>query len=73
MVKIRLARQGAKGTPSYRIVVISKKRKAQGKPVDTIGYWYPSKQTKKIDNEKLKFWLDKGAQPSLSLKKLIKI
>ncbi|OGM28429.1 30S ribosomal protein S16 [Candidatus Woesebacteria bacterium RIFCSPLOWO2_01_FULL_39_61] len=73
MVKIRLVRQGAKGNPTYRIVVISKERKRQGKPIDTIGYWYPSKQTKKLDNDKLKFWLGRGAQLSLSLKKLIEI
>lgn len=71
MLKMRLARFGMKGRPSYRIVVISQQRKGHGKPVDLIGYWYPSKETKKIDHKKVNYWLGLGVQPSSGLRKLI--
>jgi small subunit ribosomal protein S16 len=71
MVKIRLARGGAKNAPFYRIVAIDEKRKRGGKPLEIIGYWHPAKNDIKIDKEKIKKWIDKGAVLTNAVKKLI--
>jgi len=73
MIRIRLARGGVKHNPFYKIVVIGKSQKREGKPLDVIGYYYPIKDDKKIDKELLKQWLEKGAQPSDTVKKLFNI
>jgi len=72
MIKIRLSRGGAKNNPFYRIVATEKTRKRSGKPLEVIGYWHPIKNDLKIDREKLKKWVDKGAQVNESVKNLIK-
>lgn len=71
MVKIRLSKKGAKGNVFYRIVAISESTKVTGKALDTIGYWHPSKNSKKIDKQKLEEWIKKGAQVSQAVSKLI--
>lgn len=71
MIKIRLSRGGAKNAPFYRIVAIEERRKREGKPLDILGYWHPAKDDKKIDKEKIKQWVGKGAQITDAVKKLI--
>jgi len=72
MVKIRLARGGAKNNPFYRIVAIDTKRKRGGKPLDIIGFWHPAKDVKKIYTKKIDDWVKKGAQISQAVEKLLK-
>ena len=72
MIKIRLSRGGVKNKPFYRIVAIDSRRKRGGKPLDIIGYWFPSKDDVKVDNEKLKSWQDKGATITKAVSELIK-
>ena len=71
MVKIRLARHGKKNDPFYRIVAINHTRKREGKPLDIIGYWYPKHEEKKIDKNKMKYWVDNGAQVSKAVANLL--
>lgn len=71
MVKIRLARGGAKNNPFYRIVVIEESRARSGKPLDILGYWYPKKDDKKIDKEKVQKWVGKGAKLSKAVATLL--
>ena len=68
-VRIRLARGGAKKRPFYRIVVADSRRSRDGKFIDQVGTYNPmlpkdSPERVKIDVEKTKDWIAKGAQPS---------
>lgn len=71
MVKIRLARGGAKNAPFYRIVAIDERRKRGGEPLEIIGYWHPAKDDIKIDKEKIRKWTSKGAVITNAVKKLM--
>lgn len=69
-VKLRLTRMGAKKKPFYRIVAIDSRQPRDGKYIDLIGTYNPVSQPKviKINRDKAKNWLDKGAQPSERVK-----
>jgi small subunit ribosomal protein S16 len=73
LVKIRLNRIGAHKKPFYRIVVVDSKKRQNGPFVENIGFYNPLKDPAivKIDNEKAKKWLDYGAQPTETVKKLL--
>ena len=66
MVKIRLARGGAKKKPYYRIVVADVRKKRDGKFIERIGFYNPMIQENRfeIDAERAKYWLSAGAQPT---------
>ena len=66
MVKIRLARGGAKKKPYYRIVVADVRKKRDGKFIERIGFYNPMIQENRfeIDSERAKYWLSAGAQPT---------
>jgi small subunit ribosomal protein S16 len=72
MVKIRLKRMGAKKAPFYRIVVADARAPRDGKFIEEIGFYDPTKEpiTLKIDEEAAKKWLNDGAQPSDTVKRL---
>ena len=68
-VRIRLSRKGAKKHPFYRIVVADSRRSRDGKFIDQVGTYNPmlnkdNPERVKIDLEKVKEWISKGAQPS---------
>jgi len=68
-VRIRLSRGGAKKRPYYRIVVADSRRSRDGKFIDQIGTYNPmlpkeSAERVKLDSDKAKNWIEKGAQPS---------
>jgi small subunit ribosomal protein S16 len=71
MIKIRLSRGGVKKKPFYRIVAIEESRKRGGKPLDIIGYWNPQKSDLKINKDKLKAWIEKGAKKTTAVDKLL--
>ncbi len=73
-VKIRLKRLGAKKAPFYRIVVADSRSPRDGKSIAEIGYYDPKKDpaTIKVDVEAAKKWLGTGAQPSDTVKALLK-
>lgn len=74
MLKIRLARRGAKKVPFYRIVVMESSLPRGGRPADTIGFYDSVKQPAvlQIDEEKALEWLAKGAQPTDTVRSLFR-
>ncbi|PIT89384.1 MAG: 30S ribosomal protein S16 [Candidatus Levybacteria bacterium CG10_big_fil_rev_8_21_14_0_10_36_7] len=71
---IRFAKTGRKGERKFRIVVKEKRSRRDGDAVDTLGYYIKvlnKEVVKKIDQEKLDYWMSKGAQMSASVKKNI--
>jgi small subunit ribosomal protein S16 len=73
-VKMRLKRLGAKKAPFYRIVVADSRSPRDGKFIEEVGYYDPTKEPKvlKVNEEVAKKWLSTGAQPSDTVKKLLK-
>ena len=73
-VKIRLKRIGAKKAPFYRVVVADSRYPRDGRFIEEIGYYDPTKTPSviKIDTEKPDKWIKNGAQPTETVKKLIK-
>ena len=74
MVKIRLRRMGAKKAPFYRVVVADSRFARDGRFIEEIGYYDPTKEHSvvKIDAEKAKQWLDNGAQPTDTVREILK-
>ena len=76
MVVIRLSRQGATHSPKYRVTVADSRRAASKKYIEIVGRYNPLArgQEKKIelDLEKINDWIKKGAQPSYTVRSLIK-
>jgi len=74
MVKIRLKRMGAKKAPFYRIVVADARTPRDGKALEEIGIYDPTKNPTvlRVDLEAAKNWIAKGAQPTDTVKALLK-
>lgn len=74
MLSIRLTRMGAKKKPFYRIVVTEKRSKRDGRFVESVGYYNPCRNPAdvKIDHERINYWIERGAQPSDTVRSLIK-
>ena len=74
MVKIRLKRMGAKKAPFYRIIVADSRNPRDGKTLDEIGIYDPTKKTTelRVDIEAAKDWISKGAQPTDTVRALLK-
>ena len=73
-VKIRLRRMGAKKAPFYRVVVADSRFPRDGRFIEEIGYFDPTKEPAvvNIDGEKAKQWIANGAQPTDTVKALLK-
>ena len=73
-VKIRLTRMGAKKAPFYRIVVMDSRKARDGEYIDQIGYYNPVKEPAeiKLDVEKAKKWIGNGAQPTDTVRDILK-
>lgn len=71
-VAIRLARQGAKKRPFYRIVAADKRRSRDGRFLEQLGVYDPRVKHVRIDHERYKYWVSVGAQPTLTVKQLVK-
>ncbi len=73
-VKMRLKRMGAKKAPFYRVVVADSRYPRDGRFIEEIGYYNPltTPADIKIDAEKAKKWIDNGAQPTETVKALLK-
>ena len=74
MVKIRLRRLGKKKAPFYRIVVADSRYPRDGRFIEEIGYYNPMTEpsTVKVDADKAKQWIANGAQPTDTVKALLK-
>ena len=73
-VKIRLRRKGAKRAPFYRVVVADSRYPRDGRIIEEIGTYDPTKDPAvvNIDGEKAKKWISNGAQPTDTVKALLK-
>ena len=74
MVKIRMKRRGMKKEPFYRIVVTDSRNARDSRAIEEIGYYNPVSEPVelKIDEERAKYWLGVGAQPSDTCRGLLK-
>ncbi len=74
MLAIRLMRTGAKKRPSYRIVVKEKQSKRDGAYLENLGTYNPTRQPAeiKLKAERVRYWIEKGAQPTDTVRQLIK-
>ena len=75
MVKIRLTRTGKKKAPSYRVIVADNRYPRDGRFIEEIGFYDPTADPSvvRIDTEKAKEWIAKGAKPTETVAKLLKI
>ena len=73
-VKIRLRRMGAKKAPFYRVVVADSRYPRDGRFIEEIGYYDPTKEPSvvNVDADKAKAWIAKGAQPTDTVKNILK-
>ena len=74
MVKIRLRRMGAKKAPYYRIVVADSRSPRDGRFIEELGIYDPMADGEKIqvDMERAKYWISNGAQPTDTVRGLLK-
>ena len=74
MIKLRLRRMGSKKRPSYRIVVADSKSPRDGRFIETIGFYDPLTQpaTVRINEDRAKHWLSVGAQPSDTVRDMLR-
>ena len=73
-VKLRLTRMGSKKRPFYRVVATNSGTRRDGRPLELLGHYNPmtNPATVQIDQEKVKKWLDLGAEPSDTVRSLLK-
>jgi small subunit ribosomal protein S16 len=73
-VRLRLTRVGGRKNPVWRVVVADGRSKRDGRVIETIGHYNAQTQpsTIVIDEERARSWLAKGAQPSATVRKLLK-
>ena len=71
-VKMRLRRMGAKKAPTYRVIVADSRSPRDGRFIEEIGFFNPRSDELKIDADKAKTWLANGAQPTDTVKALLK-
>ncbi len=74
MVKLRLTRIGAKGKPCYRIVAIDSRKARDGMYIEQVGFFDPmtTPETINVDADKAKKWIANGAQPTDTVRVLLK-
>jgi small subunit ribosomal protein S16 len=74
MLKIRLARFGAKKKPTYRVVVIEAWRARDSRCVEVVGFYNPVTEPAvvQLKHERIEHWLHSGAQPSITVARLLK-
>lgn len=66
MVKIKLARTGKKNQPSYRIVVQEARAKRDGRVIEILGSYRPTRNPRELqlDKARYRFWIERGARPT---------
>ncbi len=73
-MKIRLTRMGSKKRPFYRVVALDSATRRDGRPVEFLGHFNPMVEPNdiKLDIEKIEKWIEKGAEPSNTVRSLLK-
>ena len=77
MVRIRLARGGAKKRPFYSIVVADQRRAPRGRFIERVGFYNPraagGEEKLRLDRERIEYWVGQGAQPTSRVSQLLKV
>ena len=71
-VKMRLRRMGAKKAPTYRVIIADSRSPRDGRFIEEIGYFNPRTDEIRIDADKAKTWIKNGAQPTDTVRALLK-
>lgn len=73
MLKIRLQRQGRKGSPAYRLVLAEHTMPIQGRFIEKLGHFIPQRkeETMNLNTDRIKYWISVGAQPSQTVARLL--
>ncbi|TSC96164.1 MAG: small subunit ribosomal protein S16 [Parcubacteria group bacterium Athens1014_10] len=71
MLSIKFSRIGKKKQPSYRIIVLEKKKDPWGDFLEDLGYYNPFTKKRELKKERIKYWLSKGAQTSETVHNLL--
>jgi small subunit ribosomal protein S16 len=74
-VRIRLKRFGTQKRPYYRIVVVDSRTPRDGRPIEEIGFYHPlelAERQIKVSEDRVREWISKGAQPSDTVRMLLK-
>ncbi len=73
-VRLRLTRMGSKKKPFYRLVALDSETRRDGRALEYLGYYNPLQNPPeiKINMDKVKAWMDKGAKPTDTVRSLIK-
>ncbi len=74
MVRIRLTRKGARNAPFYRVVVADSRSPRDGRFIESLGYYDPTENPEvlRLNAERTRHWLDLGAEPSGTVKSLLR-
>jgi len=72
MIKLRLKRFGKKNQASFRIVAVNSTSRRNGEPLEELGFYNPRTKESRLDIEKIKNRLESGAQPTETVKSLLK-
>ena len=74
MLAIKLMRTGAKKSPSYRVVVKEKQSKRDGAYLENLGTYNPTREPAEVNlkSDRVQYWISKGAQPTDTVRRLIK-
>jgi len=74
-VRMRLTRVGGKKDPIWRVVIADQRAPRDGRIIENVGQYNPQTDpsTIKLDEDRVRHWLDRGAQPSDQVRKLLKI
>ena len=70
-VKIRLKRVGGKNEPRFRLVVADIRHQRDGKFIEEVGSYNPVKGERKLEMDRIEYWLSKGAKPSETVQSMI--
>ncbi|MCL4405349.1 MAG: 30S ribosomal protein S16 [Patescibacteria group bacterium] len=71
MLSIRLKNVGKKHQRSFRVIVQESHSKLQGKFLEDLGWWNPHTDKADVKNDRAKYWIEKGAQPSQTVRQLL--
>ena len=74
-VRVRLTRVGSKKNPIWRVVVADQRSPRDGRVIEQIGRYNPQTDPSEVvlDQERLQYWLDRGAQPTDTVRRLMRI
>lgn len=71
MLSIRLSRFGKKKQPTYRLIVLDKRKDTRADYIESLGFYNPKSKEKQFKKERILYWIKQGAQPSVTVYNLL--